>query len=119
MGWFVVLIKVKNYEHFNRSFPKWDTPKGKYIRSKKQYDEEMARGGFVSYDEGQGRVEQHKNKKYTYSDLSPKAQSIIKAASLMRDKKGKIKCEGRLIDGMKEVGVKFSVPDWLPKHYAI
>lgn len=109
-------IIVKNYEHINRSFPHWDTPKGKYIRSKKHYLEEMKRGGFVAYEEGARIAEQtyHKN---DYKGLNPVAENVIKAARLISDSKGRIKPSDRLIEGMKEVGVKFNVPDWCPKKY--
>jgi len=112
-----MLIKVKHYEHFNRSLPNWDTPKGKYISSRKQYEEEMKKGGFVDYDEGCKRAQQNKNNKGEYTGLSSCATSVIKAARLQSDKKGRIKPSGRLLDAMKEVGVKFSVPDWCPKKY--
>ena len=108
-------IFVKNYEHFNRSFNNWDTPQGKHIGSRKQYDEEMKRGGFVAYEKGLRIAEQ--SSKIKYKGLSTKAENIIRAASLIGDRKRNIKPSDRLIDGMKEVGVKFEVPDWLPKHY--
>lgn len=109
-------IIVRNYEHTNRSFPNWDTPKGKYIRSKRQYEEEMKRGGFVDFEQG-NRVAEQTNKYLDNRELTPKAQAVIKAARLQTDRKGKIKPSDRLLDGMKEVGVKFSVPDWCPRHY--
>lgn len=52
-------IIVKNYEHFNKALPNWDSPQGKYIGSKAQYDKEMKKGGFEQYD-GKGRYEQKK-----------------------------------------------------------
>lgn len=109
-------IFVKNYEHVNRAFNNWDTPKGKYIGCKRQYDEEMKRGSFVAYEEGL-RISQQSSKNCEYKGLSIQAENVIRAASLFRDRKGNIKPSDRLIDGMKEVGVKFEVPDWLPSHY--
>ena len=110
-------IIIKRYEHFNRSFKNWDTSKGKYISSKKQYEEEMKRGGFVDYEKGSRIAEQNNIKNFDYKGLSPEAENVIKAARLISDNKGNIKPSDRLIDGMKQVGVKFNIPDWCPKHY--
>lgn len=110
-------IIVKNYEHVNRSLPNWNTPKGKYINSRKQYEEEMKKGGFVDYEHGSRIAEQNNINKDTYTALSLEAENVIKAARLIKDRKGNIKPGSRLIDGMKKVGVKFNVPDWCPKHY--
>ena len=109
-------IIVKNYEHFNRSFKNWDTPIGKYISSRKQYEEEMKRGGFVDYEKG-SRIAEQNIKKFDYKGLSLEAENVIKAAHMMSDRKGNIKPSGRLINGMKDVGVKFNVPDWCPRYY--
>ncbi len=57
---------------------------------------------------------QYERKSYKISD---KALNIIKAAKDMSDRKGKVRLSDKLIDGMKDVGVKFEVPDWCPKHY--
>ena len=110
-------IIVKNYEHINRSFRNWDTPKGKYIRTKKQYDEAMAREGMVPYEEGQRSAKKYEEAldKKKYGGLSPKASALLK--SVHKDKKGKIRLSGKQVEGMKEVGVHFNVPDWCPKHY--
>ena len=68
----------------------------------------MAKGGFVTYEQGTRQAEQSKKeKKLTYSDLSPKAKAVIQSASNMRDSKGNLKAGSRLIDAMKEVGVHF------------
>ena len=106
-------IIIKKYQHVNRSFAGWDTPKGKYISSKKQYDEEMKKGGFVGYEEGRKVAEQVNSKSYN-RELSPKAKDVIKAARLMSDRKGKIKPSDKLIDAMKEVGVNFNKPKFNP-----
>ena len=62
-------IIVKNWENINRSFSNWDTPTGKYISSKRQYESELAKGGFTPYD-GKGREDQ---KKWKPSDNLQKA----------------------------------------------
>lgn len=104
-------IIVKKWEHYNRAL-------GKYIKSKRHYIEEMKKGGFVSYDEGCRLAEQAQSKnRKAYKGLSPKAEAIVKSAQMTRDSKGRVKVGNRMIDAMKEVGVRFEVPDWCPKHY--
>ena len=113
-----VSIVVKNYEHFNRALPNWNSPKGRYIRSKKQYYNELKRGGLISYEQGEKlAAEKAKvNHKLTYEELSPKARGVIQAAYSIKDGKGRIKPGDRLLKAAEEVGVRFSVSDWAPKH---
>jgi len=104
-------IICRNYDHYNRALQK-------HISSKKEYEYEMKRGGFVPYEEAEKMVEEHNRGKVKKYEPSEKAESIIRAASLMKDSKGNIKAGDRLIDGMKSVGVNFTPPpDWLPKVY--
>ena len=96
-------IVVKNYEHINRSFGNWDTPQGKYIKSKAQYQDEMARGGFKPYD-GSGTPNR---KEYKGSeDLKKTLYEVQK----MADKKGNIHIanNGRLVEKMKKMGITFN-----------
>lgn len=107
-------IIVRHYDHFNRSL-------GKYISSKRQYENELAKGGYIPYEKAQALAklaEEKKNKPYTYAELSQKAKDILSSAESSKDKKGNVKLSDRTIDAMKDVGVKFSVPDWCPKHYS-
>lgn len=94
-------IIIKNYEHINRSFGNWDTPRGKRISSKKQYMEEMAKGNFVSYD-GSGKPEQ---KKWQPSEKVQKALYQLKDRA---DKNGKLYVDDGLVRQMKDVGVCFN-----------
>ena len=62
----------------------------------------------VPYDEGMKLVEKANNSWHKdYDKPSPKAMEIIKEAGLTGDRKGNIKCSDRMIEGMKEVGVRF------------
>ena len=90
----MVNIIVKRYEHTNRSFSGWNTPKGKHIGSKKQYEEEMARGGFVPYREAE-----------------PKSMKWMPSADLKKtlgEMQGQKEVGGRLIEKMKKMGVTFN-----------
>ena len=78
---------------------------GKYITSKRHYQEEMKKGGFVSFEEGERLANEPKTKPYV---LSKKAVDLIKSARQSADSKGRIKPGSRLIDGMKDVGVNFN-----------
>lgn len=94
-------IIVRNYEHYNRAL-------GKRIYTKHQYSEEMKRGGFVPFERGQELARQAcENNKKDYNYLSEKASEVIKSARSSTDRKGKVHMSDRLIDGMKEVGVRF------------
>ena len=103
-----MLIKVKNYEHYNRAL-------GKYIRSKRHYEQELAKGGFVPIKEGEKlaqKARQNNHKKY---EPSEKLLDIVRSAKAV-SKNGKIKPSDKLIDAMKEVGVNFNL-EHCPKHY--
>jgi hypothetical protein len=104
-------IIVKKYDHYNRAM-------GKHISSRREYENEMVKGGYVTFEKSQQLCKDFRDKeeKQTYSGLSKKASSLLN--SVNPDKKGRIRLSDRQISAMKEVGVKFSVPDWCPKHYA-
>lgn len=93
-------IIVKNYEHFNRSMGNWDTPKGKYIKSKSQYENEMAKQGLKPVEQF-GQVSEASRKEYK---LSEKARAIIESARSSKDSKGRVKLSDRTIDAMKSIG---------------
>ena len=112
-------IVVKKYEHFNRSLPNWDCAKGKYISSKKQYVEELAKGGFVPYEQGNADAEKaNPRKEYKLSDNKMK---FLQSVKLMADKKGNIPITDRFVKGLQEHKVLpknlNSMMDKLPKHY--
>ena len=87
----------KNYEHINSAFPDWDTPTGRYVRSKDHYDRIMKENGFVPYDESKSRTEL---KPYVLSEKAQRLLYIIK-----RDKReGKIRMTTEIVNRMKEIG---------------
>jgi len=100
-------IIVKRYEHFNR-------PLNKYISSRSQYEKEMAKQGYVSWEKGEELVADYqKRNKKDYKGISRQAMEVCKAAKDQADNKGRLTPSTRLIDGMKKTGVCFE----LPKHY--
>ena len=109
-------IIIKNYEHFNRALPNWDSPKGKYIKSKKHYQEEVAKAGLVPFSESESMANKYDRDRARPYDLSKKAREVMDSARQGADKKGKIQWSGRLVEGMKDVGVAFN-HDHCPSHY--
>ena len=106
-------IIIKNYEHFNTALPNWDTPKGKYIRTKDQYDRAVKEAGMVSYEEMQRKVESNKNRGDTYRPSS-KALGIVKHAISKADRDGKVKLDGRAIKELESMkALKPKVPDYM------
>ena len=97
---------IKKYEHYNRSL-------GKHIRSKAHYENELAKGGFVPYEKGCQIAETAKRRNYKpYNSISKEAETLMREAKMSSDKKGKLKCSDRMIDGMRKLGVRFDkVPD--------
>ena len=110
MGLIDMNIIVKKYEHYNRSM-------GKYIRSKKHYQEEMAKGGYVPAEEGHRMAERvEKERKW---NPSKKCVDICRETMSMGDAKGNITLgkHPRLVKAMESAGMSFKVPSWLPTHY--
>ena len=91
-------IIVKKYEHYNRSM-------GKYINSKKQYDEEMARGGYVPFDVAEKTP-----------DIRDKQMKWVPSADLKKtlgEIQGQKEVGGRLVEKMKDMGICFN-PKFMP-----
>ena len=102
-------IIVKRWEHYNREL-------GKYISTKKQYFDELKKRGLVTFEEGcqLAEAKQKESKWIPSKDCTNMMREVL-------DKKDKNIVLGqhpRLVEGMKKLGVKFELPDWLPKHYS-
>lgn len=96
----MVGIIVKKYEHFNRAL-------GKQIHSKKHYDEEMKKGGFVSYEKGREDARNARDRNQKRYTPSPDALAIMRAAKNRTDKNGNVKLSGAMVDGIKKLGMAF------------
>ena len=92
---------------------------GKYISSKKQYESEMVKGGYVPYEKAEQMAElARENSKKKYNGLSEKTMKFFGEVKQMADRKGNIKVSQRYIQGLKEHGVKVDCQyDKLPKSY--
>ena len=104
-----MLIKVKNWEHYNHAM-------GKYITSRAHYEKEMAKGNFIPFKESEkivARARRDRDKPYK---PSKEALDIMKSARATADKKGNVKLGSRAVDGMKKLGVSFD-SQWCPSVY--
>lgn len=72
------IIVKQSYNHLNTSFKNWNTPKGRYIKNKDDYERAMREEGMVTSEEAASRVKKLKDYK-----LSSEASDIIRVA---RDK---------------------------------
>ena len=99
-----VTIICKKWDHYNRAL-------GKYINTKRQYDNEMAKQGMVSFEKGKELAEKHKRDTHKpYDRPSEKAMALIRSFESQRpghNKNGKIRLNPQQIQGMKELGVSF------------
>lgn len=110
-------IIIKNYEHFNKALPNWNSPKGRYISSKAHYEKVLSAEGFISKDKADVIAENVRNKRNQdkYDKLSPQAMELLQ--SVNKDKKGRIHLSGKQIDGLQKLGATLKIPDWCPRHY--
>lgn len=111
-------IIVKTYEHFNRSMPGWDTPKGVHVKSKDHYDRLMKENGMITHEEAARRLEKDNLKPYKVSNES---LEIIKAAKSGMDRKGNVKLSDTAIKALiDKKAIRKYVPDYmqLPSAYS-
>lgn len=99
-------IIVKNYSHYNRTL-------GKYISTKRQYLNELKRGGYVPFEEGCRLAESKKEAKYK---PSKECVDMMREVLHKNNKKIILGQHPKLVEGMKKLGVSFDTK-WLPKHY--
>ena len=104
-------IIIKNYEHFNKSLPNWNTPQGVHVKSKSHYDKLCKEAGMVSDEKAKEQNSGFGRKEYS---LSNKAKAIISAARASKDKKGNVKLSDKTIDAMRSIGaIGKSIPDYI------
>jgi len=100
-------IIIKKYEHVNSSLGNWDTPKGKYIKSRQHYNDVLRRQGFLPYDKACQLAE----KKQSEVKWIPSKDCVdmIKAAKELGNKDGSITLgqHPKLVDAMKSKGMRF------------
>lgn len=107
-------IIVKNYEHFNRSLPKWDCAKGKYIGSKAQYEKACRDAGLVPFEKSDYKESTPRKASYTKD-----AVEFLESVKSVADSKGNVKLSDNQINYMVEKGIikdrdKISIPRGTP-----
>lgn len=116
----MVYIISKNYEHFNKALPNWDSPKGKYIRTKRQYVEAVKRAGLISYEKAeQLREAKEREAKNFKPNLSCQNREFLRSVQ-DKAKGNKVKLTDRQIDYMiktKAIKDRDSYYNKLPKVY--
>lgn len=106
-------IIIKNYEHFNKALPNWDTPHGRYIKNKDQYDREMKEGGFVSYEQMKQKTELNAKRDNKF-EPSKKALGLVRYAIDHADKNGNVKLSGNAIKALHEMkAIKPKIPNYM------
>ena len=93
-----------NYEGYNRAL-------GKYISTKRQYENEMQRQGMVSQEKGEELARKAKERNQKPYVLGDKTKDLLTYANSIKDRKGNIKLGDRAIDAMKKMGMKFERPN--------
>lgn len=94
-----IINKGKHFKpHYNRAM-------GKFIRSERQYKEEMKRGGYCSHEEAKERVKRHYDRTHKPYVPTRKAHQIVEACH--PDRHGNVSMPGRAIDALKDMGVTF------------
>ena len=92
-------IIVKNYEHHNRAFSGWDSPQGKYISSKAEYQRELDRQGMITCEEAEKQGLNKGAKRQDYA-ITKDTQQLIENVRLTADANGNIKPGEKAIEAL-------------------
>ena len=103
----VYINTYKGYQGYNHAL-------GKYIRSKRHYEEEMKAQGAIPYEQAQEIVRNREEKRKQYS-TSADAHAILEACKPHTDKDGNVKMPDRAVDALKKMGTTFE--RGLPEKY--
>ena len=92
-------MEEHEFRHYNNSLDMM-------IYSKEHYIQEMKKRRMLPYDVCEGLAEQWESKNNTgpITELSPKADRIIRSLKLTADRKGNIKLSDRAINALREIG---------------
>ena len=95
-------IIVKDYQHYNRAM-------GKHIKSKRHYNQEMAKGGYVPLEQGKAMADA-KQKEHKWK---PSKECLEATRHLMSrtDKNIVLAHYPKLVDLMVSKGMKFETPN--------
>ena len=107
-------INVKKYEHYNKSFANWNSPCGRYISSKAEYEKAMREEGMISEREArrQGISDKADRKEFTVNKATV---SLIESVRATKDSKGKIHPTGRQLDALNKRKNKLAKNEGAPQ----
>jgi hypothetical protein len=109
-------IIVKNYEHYNRAFSGWDSPQGKYISSKADYQRKLDEQGMVTCEEAERQGLNTGAKRQAYV-ITPETQQLIESVKQTVDSRGNIHPGDRAIEAITAKQPKYNseaLPESLP-----
>jgi len=98
------IIAKKDISHYNRAL-------GKYITTKRQYNEEMKRRGLVSQEKGNALAEKAIERRRKPYKIDKDTEQFLSEVN-MGSKKGKVKLSGRQLEFMEKKGVNFNKPEY-------
>jgi hypothetical protein len=107
-------IIVKNYEHHNRAFSGWDSPQGKYISTKAEYQRELDRQGMITCEEAEKRGLNSGAKRHEYK-ITEDTQQLIENVRMTADANGKIKPGDKAVEALNAKINKKYCEDAVPK----
>jgi hypothetical protein len=99
------IIVKKDISHYNRILQK-------YIKTRKQYDDELKKQGMVPYEQGADmaeRARQRQHKDYRPTDETRRFLYEVQSGA---DKNGHVKLSGRQLEYMERIGVNFKRPEF-------
>lgn len=94
--------------------PHYNNALGKVITSQRQYNDEIKRGGYISYEECEDRARRTAESR-RWKGVSEEARSWVKGVYSKADRKGNVKLSDREVDALKAKNMKMDRR--LPSHY--
>ena len=108
-------VIVRNYEHYNKAFKKWDCPHGRYIGTKKDYERAMHEENMISEKEARDAgYTDSKRKDYTVTEDT---LALIESVKQTRDSKGHIHPGDKAINRLRQKKANDYNRAALPAHY--
>jgi len=93
--------------------PHYNVALGKVVTSQRQYNEEIKRGGYISYEEGCERAKKNQDA-HQWNGISEEGREWVKGVAAKADKKGNVRLSGREVEALKSKGM---TDRRLPEHY--
>ena len=101
-------VIIKNFE------PHYNSALGKVITSRRQYDEEIKKGGYISYEEAKEQTEKNLESR-RWKGVSEEAREWCKGVAAKAKRDGSVSLSGREIDALKQRNMVMDRR--LPEHY--